>query len=112
MPAAAHDPDPPANRAARRSRAKIPPAPGDRELRRELGLTQAQLATLRSKLGADQALHPWLTRTEAARYLGYSYRHLTRLIDAGELSFVRRGRTVRIHVNTLDAFLAGKAKAS
>jgi excisionase family DNA binding protein len=113
---ARHTPDTPPSRAVRR-RTKVPTAPGDRELRLELKLSQEQLATLRARLGADHTARPWLTHSEAAAYLGVSYRHLSRLVAGGALAYTERPwadgrRGKRFHVNALDAYLAGKEKAS
>lgn len=69
-----------------------------------LGYTVAQEPPHTS---AQPAPAVWLTRREAADYLGFHVNTLDRHIKAGHLPAHRIGRTIRLHRGELDAALVG-----
>jgi excisionase family DNA binding protein len=47
----------------------------------------------------------WITYPEAERYTGLSHTTLWRYVGSGQLKSARVGRSVRIHLPTLRAFM-------
>ena len=56
-------------------------------------------------------LTPLLTVAEVGTYLQVSIRTIRRLIDAGDLTVIRIGRSVRISEEALTSFLTGEDTA-
>jgi excisionase family DNA binding protein len=51
----------------------------------------------------------WISYPEAERYSGLSHTTLWRYVGSGELKAARVGRSVRIHLPSLKAFMEEKA---
>ncbi len=51
----------------------------------------------------------WVSYPEAERYSGLSHTTLWRYVSAGKLKAARVGRSVRIHLPSLEAFMEEKA---
>ena len=47
----------------------------------------------------------WLNNKEAAKYLGRTTRHLQNLRDTRQISFSQNGKTIRYHIDDLEAYL-------
>jgi excisionase family DNA binding protein len=47
----------------------------------------------------------WLTTEEVMEMLQNSRRHIQHLRDSGQLSFSQNGRTIRYHIEDVEAFL-------
>ena len=56
--------------------------------------------------------HEWISYPEAERYSGLSHTTLWRLVGGGELKAARVGRSVRIHLPSLRAFMEAKAEGN
>ncbi len=54
----------------------------------------------------------WISYPEAERYSGLSHTTLWRYVGSGELKAARVGRSVRLHLPSLRAFMEQKADAS
>jgi len=54
----------------------------------------------------------WISYTEAERYSGLSHTTLWRYVTSGELKAARVGRSVRINLPSLRAFMEEKAEGS
>lgn len=54
----------------------------------------------------------WISYPEAERYSGLSHTTLWRYVGSGELKAARVGRSVRIHLPSLRAFMEEKASGA
>jgi excisionase family DNA binding protein len=59
---------------------------------------------------AEQVQQEWISYPEAERYSGLSHTTLWRYVGGGELKAARVGRSVRIHLPSLRAFMEAKAE--
>ena len=53
----------------------------------------------------DSVQQEWVNYPEARRYSGLSHTTLWRLVSSGDLKAARVGRSVRIHLPTLQQFM-------
>jgi excisionase family DNA binding protein len=58
----------------------------------------------------EQVQQEWVSYPEAERYSGLSHTTLWRYVGGGELKAARVGRSVRIHLPSLRAFMEAKAE--
>jgi excisionase family DNA binding protein len=63
-----------------------------------------EAALLKESVGQE-----WISYPEAERYSGLSHTTLWRYVGSGELKAARVGRSVRIHLPSLKAFMEEKA---
>ena len=47
----------------------------------------------------------WLNNKEASKYLGRTTRHLQNLRDTRQINFSQNGKTIRYHIDDLEAYL-------
>ena len=47
----------------------------------------------------------WFNNKEAAKYLGRTTRHLQNLRDTRKINFSQNGKTIRYHIDDLEAYL-------
>jgi excisionase family DNA binding protein len=52
----------------------------------------------------------WISYPDAERYSGLSHTTIWRFVNCGELKAARVGRSVRLHLPTLRAFMEQKAR--
>ena len=57
----------------------------------------------------DPVRQEWISYPEAERYSGLSHTTIWRYVGSGDLKAARVGRSVRIHLPSLQAFMEQKA---
>ena len=56
-----------------------------------------------------EVVQEWVSYPEAEKYCGLSHTTLWRYVSSGEIKAARVGRSVRIHLPSLRAFMEGHA---
>jgi len=62
----------------------------------------------RREVQPTRVTREWISYPEAEKYCGLSHTTLWRYVSSGELKAARVGRSVRIHLPSLEGFMEGR----